>query len=840
MIAPVPVRPSEADQPQRRERAARPRAALGRFGAAVLVALLLLNIVVLVEQVSPIRAIVAFPIVIFLPGQLTLRAGRILRRRGADTMVHAVAISLLWLLALSLVLGSLPLPGGMSVVACLLGFDMVIVGLLAGVVLRERHGTGGSSATAPAASQVPALRSPVDDVPAPEDATSDDAPTSVLYFSPDDSSGRPSLYVSGNPLAALRALPAVLLIAPGLAALAVVLAVAGAMRLNAGGSAALTMLAFAAGALALLLVTLGARGERASRADRSSLQSAAAVVFLLGLTVLLATSLRGVGPTGHDIKIEFRMFQETLASGSWRPGGDFANYHACLSITTLPSLLCRLLGVAPLDIFRVCYQLIFAAVPVGVLLIARRMLPTPGATLAAGLFIAFPAFVNDMPMLNRQEMALLFFTVAILALVERQGSRWQRTALFSTMVAGVTVSHYTSMYIAAGLVLAAWLLLWLRRLARRVTRVRVGGAVPDALAWPVVIAVLVLPLTWGLVTGSGSSLFTSIEGAVSNFRASLSASSDAVGYSFLPTGAPKISDEEALRNYLSDQPPPPSRAGSTVVPAGCPVWLRPAEVLPVTEAGRALQATGVDPGEVSRFSRVGAVALFELGAVVGALAFWIRTRRSITSAHIVAVLGSGSLVILAAAVFLPGLSVDYGVLRLYQQLLIVLAPPAVFVLGAVVTRLGAAVARVFPAVLVTACLITTSGLLPQVIGAYQPQLNLNDSGSYFRAYYVSADAEAAAAWSAAHIPTAATLVTDSANAALLSSFPGRYSLVAVAPGNVPSDAYVQVKVDAADEVDAVAIWRERVLGYAFSLRCVTADRSLLYAVGDYRIYGPAR
>ena len=84
----------------------------------------------------------------------------------------------------------------------------------------------------------------------------------------------------------------------------------------------------------------------------------------------------------------------------------------------------------PLDVFRVCFQLIFALVPVG----APADRPPAAAhrrprCCSAGLFVAFPTFVNDMPMLNRQEIALLFFVVGLLALLDARGRRRHRDAL---------------------------------------------------------------------------------------------------------------------------------------------------------------------------------------------------------------------------------------------------------------------------------------------------------------------------------------------------------------------------------------------------------------------------
>lgn len=782
-VAPPPAAPTRAAGAVRRRRHWWPFAALA-----------LVNLLVLAGPLSPVRGTLLLPLLILLPGHLTLRLARVRRPSGVHTLLLTVASGLLWLLAVSLVLGLL---GALRPAWCLLGFDVVVAGLAAAVLRR-----GGPPAETGLARPGP---------------------------------------VTWPAAAAMVA-----------AGAAVAFAVTGARHLNGGGSAVLTVLALVAGALSLLLVAAAA--ARKDPDGRSLLPAAAVVVYLLGLAVLLATSLRGAGVTGHDIKLEFRVFQDTLAAGTWRPGTVLADYNSCLSITTLPTLLHHLLGVAPLDVFRVCYQVIFAAVPVGVLLIARTLLPTAIAALAAGLYVAFPTFVNDMPMLNRQELALLFFTLAVLTLLDRDGSPRQRTALFAALVAGLTVSHYGSTYVTGGVLLTGWLLLRLRDRAGR-RRAATGGrgarlldrtdrhlavtglrpaalAGPHLLAWPAVVTVLLAAVAWSFAAGSGAGLVTTVRTTATSVFSGGGTESDAVRYSFLRP-APAVSDAQALREFTAANG---ARPGPAEQAAACPVVLRPEATLPRTGAGDVLAAAGAAPEQVNRWSRRLAVVLYELGAVAGVLLLWVAGRRTAGPARALAALGGGALVVLAATVVLPQLSVDYGLLRMFQQSLVILAPAVVLAPAAAAGRRAATAAT---AVVVTGCLLTTSGLGPQLIGGYPPQLNLNNSGAYFRAYHVSADDLAAARWLAANLPPGALLSADSAAFRTLRATTGLYPLEGVAPAMVPARAYLQVTQVGPDSAEAVAIARDRILTYTFRLSCVTGGRPLLHAAGTHRVYGPA-
>ena len=822
-------------------RVRQPRAATDHLRWWPLAAVAAVNALVLVAALSPVRATLLLPLLILVPGHLTVRLTGTRRPSGPDRLLHTVAFGVLWLIVISFVLGLL---GALTPAWCLCGFDLVATGLGLAAVLRGGR-PGDPRATSPVAGV----------------GRSDD--TLTLTGGP----GR-ALYVSGS-RPAWRSVPPLAVVAVVLAGAAVALAAAGARRLNAGGSPLWTELALAAGALALLLTATTARANADSRSDRAVLPAAAAVVYLLGLAVLLATSLRGIGATGHDIKPEFRVFQDTLAAGAWRTGSTLADYNSCLSITTLPTLLHHLLGVAPLDVFRICFQVVFAAVPVGVLLVARTLVPTAAAMLAAGLYIAFPTFVNDMPMLNRQELALLFFTVAVLTLLDRQGSQRQRTAVFVAMIAGLTVSHYSSTYVAGGVMLAAWLLLrtghLLRRrgagdppptgrplrsgrgagvlelvdgLLARVSLQRSRWAAPHLLTFPAVATVLLSSAAWSFASGSGGGLLTTFEATAASVVSHHGTESDAVGYSFLRK-APAVSDRAALQEFFTTHGSRPSATELAAQDIACPVVLKPEAVIPRTSIGAAMAGAGAAPEAVNRWSRQLTVVLFQLGAVAGTVLLWVYSRRKVSPAHILAVLSTGTLAALGATVVLPQLSVDYGLLRLFQQSLVILAPAVMLAVTGAARIFGARAAAVAGALAVTGCLLSTSGLVPQVTGGFAPQLNLNNAGGYYRAYYTSRDDLLVARWVQSHLAPETLLSADSADFRTLRSATRLYPLEGVAPGLVPPRAYLQVDTAGPDRVEAVAIARDRVITYTFPSRCVTAGRPLLYTAGSHRVYGPA-
>jgi uncharacterized membrane protein len=728
-------------------------------------ALVLLNLIVLTGWLPMLRAVIGFPVAVVVPGALALRALRITNRTGWNWLLPAVTLSLAGLLAIGVILGLMP-GAALSPTGCLVALDLLIAVLAVAAALSERH--------RPA-------------TPAPPVRTD---PASVAGV-----------------------------MAVVLGAASVIMVVVGAYQLNAGGTWAQTAAGLGTGAAALTAAVRAGRRHRVT--------AAATGIYLVALAVLLATSLRGIGVTGHDIKIEYRVLLDTLAGGSWHPGGIFVGYNSCLSITVLPAFLSRLLGLAAIDVYRVCFQVLFATVPVGVFLLARRRLPTGSAVCAAGLFIAFPAFVNDMPMLNRQEIALVFFVVLLGALFDVHSPRWQRAVIFGVAAAGLTVSHYTSTYITAAVLIIGWALRGLRSWRTPYRSRRILGLGRAA------VTLTLMAVAWAVASGSAGTFAGGLTQAATAVIHRASVSADATRYSLISADGRLLTDDEALTGYVEAIRRADPIPGAPAVDPACVPRLLPPDTLTSTSAGTALSRAGVAPHQLNDVSRGAAVLLFEGGGVIGCAILWWRRRRE--GAEVLACLAGGSLVLLAVSVVAPQLTDSYGLLRLYQQFLVLLAPLVMLALHPLTRR-----AHAIPTAIAVGCLLTTSGLVPQLVGGYVPQLNLNNAGPYFRAYYADEGDLHEATWIRRHLSPGSYLVTDSRDTANLRSMTHLYPQEGLAPGGIPGDAYVGLTTVGEDAklAVAVAIVGERVLRYTFPVSCVSAGRQLVHETPQHRLYGP--
>ena len=537
-----------------------------------------------------------------------------------------------------------------------------------------------------------------------------------------------------------------------LSAFCVPLVVAGANRLNNGGGDVMSLVGLAGVVVAFgLLVWWRA-------AIRDAVVSI--VVYLLGLSVLLSTSLRGWYVTGHDIQHEYTVFQLTKDHGVWNIGSFRDAYNACLSITILPTEIWQLVRVDDPYIFKVFFQLLFAACPVMVYLLARRYCSKHVSILAVVYFVSFPTFVNDMPFLNRQEIGFVFLGLAYLALTRRQWSAWRRRLIVIVYGLGMGLCHYSTIYVFIGTLGIAWILERVATLLERFRRedrgprhgTRAGWSDATRIVTPVVIVSLALvAFLWGgVITQTTGGVKATVEEALPQvFGTSGGSYSVDTSYGLLFGHGP--SPQQLLDQYraqtLSDRK---SYLPGTYLPLSEVDAVKTPVVatasLPLTGLGRFLSHAHVSVAALNDVVRELAAKGEQVFIFIGLVAWGFARWRRRQFGRDFFFLSLASVVMVGAITVLPGLSVSYGVLRAFQQALFLVAPVLVYgsiflfqPLGRVwATRAASAVALVI--------LFSTIGLMPQLLGGYQAQLNLNNSGVYYDAYYVHAQDIAALDW----------------------------------------------------------------------------------------------
>jgi uncharacterized membrane protein len=632
----------------------------------------------------------------------------------------------------------------------------------------------------------------------------------------------------------------------------VALAVLGANRLNNGAGDQLSLAALGGVVLTLVLLLLWRQQVRDGMTS--------VTLYLLSLALLLMTSLRGWFVTGHDIQLEYRVFQLTEAHGHWGIAYLRNPYNACLSITILPTEMARIVDVDGPYVYKLFFQLIFAACPPLAYAISRRYWSPLISILAAVYFVGFPTFFTDMPFLNRQEIAFLFVCVGTLAITNASWSVRVRQVALVAASTGVELSHYSTMYLFLGTLLAAWAarhaFALCVRIWRRRTRSAQAGPPRAVTAWTVgaglLLVVAAIVFAWGeLATQTAAGAVVDVESAVSGFTGhSVSVRSGDVSYSLLH---PATADPQTvLREYrdAAFQARVGAPAG-TYVPAAIVDRYPVSAVsgygsLPLTGVGRLISRIGGPVAALNGAVRQAAARGEQLFIAIGLITCLVAGRLRRRLAHEYFCLCVGSVAVVAVVTLFPDISTDYGVLRAFQGALILAAPVlaagslAVFRL-AVFRLVGRGRGPQVAAAVGIGFLASTTGLMPQLLGGYPAQLSLDNSGSYYDMYYMHPQEMAAVAWLAGKpgvLPggLAASFIPGRFAFTSPSDVTGQQVVTDIYPPLVRQSGWVILGYSTVHTGLAATFYDGDLLTYAYPMGFLQASKNLVYNNGGTEIY----
>ena len=628
--------------------------------------------------------------------------------------------------------------------------------------------------------------------------------------------------------------------AAALATGALLLAVAGAVRLNngAGGGVALTALVVAAAAVLVLL------------ARPAGLARDCWVLGLVAAGLLLATSLRGWHITGHDIQAEYLVFRLANDAQHWQMGALRNAYNACLSVNILPTVLAQTTGLSGEVVFKLLLQLVYALVPVAAFLLARRMVPRTPALVAAVFTMAFPTFFTDMPYLVRQEVAFFFLALLLLAATERGTTPRERAGLVAALGTGVVLSHYSTTYVLLMALVLGLVVHAVSGLGRRAGRREdePGERRRLVLLHPLMIGLLMaITFAWaGLITHTGGHAATVARETVAALTGKFDGpgSSD-TGYWLLSRDRTTPRERmnmfvRASLDYRTNEIPPRQRLVRHLGRAELRPRLVRETTAPPTVLGRALGSVGLDPVAVNKGVKLGCAAVLQLFLLLGL--GWLLRRRGDPRApeREVVHLTLGAVGALGLIVLVPNLSVEYGVLRAFQQTLLVVGPT--MAMGMLVAlrpfgRRAAALKVAVPVLLV----LTLTGVLPAVIGGQQRRIAVANSGLYYQRYFVSDSEAGAVSW------LAAADRVDHTNARDIASRNVNVRLLAATENTAPvSDrlyptvltrhSYVFVDSQIVDRGVSTVFYTGDLLTYVYPTQDLARHLDLVYSSPHNRIY----
>ncbi|MGF7119006.1 DUF2206 domain-containing protein [Methanobacterium oryzae] len=175
-------------------------------------------------------------------------------------------------------------------------------------------------------------------------------------------------------------------------------------------------------------------------------------IWMIGLSLLLMHGLTSNYLMGRDVHYEFYCFQLTLQNFHWDINAYLNPYNACLGITVLPTIFKVLSNIGSDYVFKIFFSFIGSFIPLVVYAVSKKYIDSKYAFFASLLF-TFQIFFVYLLGAVRQEIAILFFFLAIMVLFTDKINNLNKKILFIVLLASIMVSHYTTAYISFVLVL---------------------------------------------------------------------------------------------------------------------------------------------------------------------------------------------------------------------------------------------------------------------------------------------------------------------------------------------------------------------------------------------------
>jgi uncharacterized membrane protein len=577
-------------------------------------------------------------------------------------------------------------------------------------------------------------------------------------------------------------------------------------------------------------------------------------IFCFSLAILLMTSLRGWYLTGHDIQREYYVFQLTKQNLHWDMNYYRDAYNACLSITILPTIISMFIPIPDMYIYKVIYQIFFALSPVIVYLISRKYLSRRLSLTNSLLFVSFPTFLNDMPFLNRQELGFLYFGLILLLIFKSKLSLKHRNLLFACFSMGLVLSHYSTSYVTFALFGGGFILntILSSKFSRRIFAhysITFNFNLNSFIRMAHLVWFLGLILIWNTFITHTSNNLTSVAAQIyADYSVTSNHKSTDVGYSLLKTrsktSAEILAEYVQAANSRTARITDPNNYFPLSTNSQYPLTTLTPDILPLTKFGQLLDRYNLNLYTLHSLIRSASALGIQIFFLIGLA--WVLVNTKLKHGNLkyggvrldlelitLAISGTGlSLLML----LLPGISLDYGLLRLFQQNLYVFG---IFIMIGLVSLFWWSIktGETIGFILTLFLLAHLSGLIPNLTGDFPPQLNLDNAGIYYDAFYVHPTDIAAIHWvsNLSTNPHEFDYQSDIYGANLMLPYGGVSSLADLIPDTILKSSYVFM--DYATAVKGVMVnLNQEVLLIKAPTQFLDDYKNLIYNNGSARIY----
>lgn len=575
-------------------------------------------------------------------------------------------------------------------------------------------------------------------------------------------------------------------------------------------------------------------------------------LYFIGVSLLLMTSLRSQFIAGYDVQWEYYVFQLTKIHHLWNIDFYKNAYNACLSITILPTIFSDFLNFNDMYIYKIVFQILFAFCPVIIYLFLKKYTTSICAFIAAFYFISFPTFFNDMPALTRQEIGFIFFSLLVYVTFSLTLPKYFRSILFLILGFSVIISHYSTNYVLLFIFLFAYF-------AKKILSIpKIGNTVASTfksihitqksttskkpfINGFLLICLLAFTFFWNSNVTKTSNNFTNVLSKTLNsifIHSPQDSKSGEVGYSLF--FAEKIEPQKELDTYINTSIKSVKTNNQNIyydksTYGNYQHTLIHQATLPLTTLGTIFGKIHFPVFDFHSLSRQLIAKIIQVFVFIGLFALIVyKNIKKIDDDYLL--LCIGGIVLLILTVLLPEISLEYGILRVFQQLLVLYSLPILVAMLFLMHFFKTPKSTLSAGIITVTFFLTITGFFSELTGNYYPQLNLDNAGLYYDAYYIHTSEAFSAKWLHANVangssvqadPFASTKLFTLANSIYVPDEP-------VVPQLIQKSSYVYTDFANVQGREIISIDKSLVINFPTDF--LNNNKNLIYNNGYSKIY----
>lgn len=605
-----------------------------------------------------------------------------------------------------------------------------------------------------------------------------------------------------------------------LSILTLALAIIGAMQLNNNSVGFFSIISYCLIAFVGLLLVMGIKFN-----EKISILS----LWLLGLSLIASGWLRSAYVAGPDVSLEYQIAEFVKHSQIWDISQFKHAYYSCLSVSILGPVLSIMSKVEVVYVLKIIIPLLYSFIVPIVYLINRSYLNERLSIIATFFFISQPVFAVWWWIPLRQEIAFLFFALAILTVVHKSSVASKKySMIFLAFLIGMIISHYSTAYLSL-----AFFTMYM------IIRYMVLHRFPDSKyhlkkvpsSFVIIIGIIFVVIWYGKITyglgyaldfvaKSGSSLIGAFEDESS--RESFISQLTSLGKDKSPTTIKEYTEDsykDAVKRYGQNNF----------------YDIKPSET-------REVNGLKISESEAINNVRQIVVNLAKFTIVFGVFALLYRSikeKRTNTSL----VLSFTALTLLLATILLPFFAVSYAQTRTFQHLLIVMSGAIVYLVLLFKRRSRKYVMNILGLVVVIYYVLMVN-IIPAIGGTTKSPMALSNQGQEYDLYYVHVADEKAATWYVEHVINSLDqhpfLIGDSYaryKMRLFSTARTSESMSSdIMPATITKKSYVWSTYSNSSTSEANTSFKSNLMTYEFPEQFLEENKNMIYSNGPSTFY----